>query len=82
MDYLNGIGKTNTFETFEHIAVDEYVKPAGVYYFFITALAPKTNSFYADSNESSTYGIIDKLESLSAPTDITFLMKLMKSIIH
>ena len=70
-DYLNALGLSSSFEVSHAVDVSQFVKQAGVYYFYVTALAPK-NSYYADANESSSYGIINKLTTLEKPKDIIF----------
>ena len=71
-DYLNSIGLNNYIYVKESLNVSEYVVNRGVYYFYVTALAPKTNSYYADANESLDYGTLSKLTSLKSPTDIGY----------
>lgn len=70
--YLNELGLSNSFIVTQSTDVSNYVKQQGVYYFYVTALAPKQNSFYADSTESTTYGYVSKLESLERPSNIRF----------
>lgn len=69
-DYLNSIGLSNYVYVKESLDVTDYVVNRGAYYFYITALAPTINSYYADANESVQYGVLNKLTSLSSPTDI------------
>ena len=51
---------------------NNYIQDAGMYYFYITALADEGDGNYTNSKESSTYGIIDKLATLNQPTNIEF----------
>ena len=72
IDYLGTLGLSNYFEITEAHDVSKYLQQKGVYYFYVTALAPTEDSYYADSNESSTFARLEKLQSLSTPKDITF----------
>lgn len=72
VDYLHSHGLSHTFNIKQSTDISQYVKQQGVYYFYVTALAPKENSYYADSNESSTYGYVNKLTSLESPKNIKF----------
>ncbi len=72
IDYLDNMGLKNYFEITESVDVSEYLSQQGVYYFYITALAPKEDSYYADANESATYARLEKLNSLKSPTNIIF----------
>ena len=55
-----------TFNTPGPKDVTEYVEAAGEYHFYITALA-KEGSLYGDSNESSSFGVVNKLSTLNIP---------------
>ena len=70
-DYLYDLGLQNPFEVIQSTDITEYVRQAGEYYIYVTALAPK-NSYYGDSDESSTYAILNKLTTLNTPTDIRY----------
>lgn len=72
VDYLHSLGLSHLFTVKQSTDISQYVKQQGVYYFYVTALAPKENSYYADSNESSTYGSVKKLTSLESPKNIRF----------
>lgn len=73
VDYLNTLQLSNSFEITESVDVSQYLKQQGTYYFYITALAPKQNSHYADANESTQYGYVSKMTTLEKPYDITFV---------
>ena len=66
------MGLTNSFEVTQSTDISAYVQQQGVYYFYVTALAPKQHSYYADAQESTTYGTVSKLTSLTAPSNIYF----------
>ena len=75
LDYLNELNLPNPFETYEAADITDYVQQKGIYYVYVTALAPKNDEnlrYYTDAKESETHGTIDKLESLSAPQNINF----------
>ncbi|MBO5954984.1 MAG: hypothetical protein J6Q13_03355 [Clostridia bacterium] len=74
-DYLLAHNLNNPFIASQSEDISKYVKEQGAYYFYVTALAPSGNSYYADANESTTYGYVDKLNSLPAPTNIQFTNK-------
>ncbi len=67
----NDYGLINVFEVVSSVDITNYVQYAGEYHIYITALA-SDSSFYVDSNESTTYGVVDKLETLPVPTNIQF----------
>ncbi len=71
VDYLNSLGLSISFEVSPSQDISQYVQQQGNYYFYITALAPK-GSYYADANESSTFGTLNKLTSLVKPSEIEF----------
>ena len=71
-DYLNSIGLNNYIYVKESLDVSDYVINRGAYNFYITALAPTTNSYYADANESVQYGTLNKLTSLKSPSEIGY----------
>ncbi len=71
-DYLSTLGLSNYFYVNQSVNVTRYVINRGVYQFYITALAPSINSFYADANESVNYGTLSKLTTLQSPTDIGY----------
>ena len=70
-DYLYDIGLINPFEVVQSTDITDYVTQAGEYYVYITALAGK-DSFYGDSIESQTYGVLNKLTTLLTPSEIEF----------
>ncbi len=70
-DYLYDLGLENPFEVVQSTDITDYVLQAGEYYVYVTALAAR-NSFYGDSNESQTYGVLNKLTTLDTPSDIQF----------
>lgn len=72
IDYLTGLGLHNQIEVKNAIDVTSYVKQGGVYNFYVTALAPDTNTYYADSNESINYATLNKLTTLQKPTNIGY----------
>ena len=72
LDYLNNKGLSNNIEITQSFDISNYIEPKGVYYFYMTALAPKENSYYADANESSSFGYVSKLQSLMSPTNLDF----------
>ena len=72
LNYLNSIGLSNVIEVTQSVDVTNYVKQRGAYYFYITALAPRENSYYADAQESTTYGYINKLTTLNSPKNFEF----------
>ncbi|MBQ9795699.1 MAG: hypothetical protein IJW36_01880 [Clostridia bacterium] len=72
VSYLNSINLSNIFEVTQSVDVTNYVKQQGVYYFYVTALAPKQNSYYADAIESTNYGYISKLTTLNSPSNVTY----------
>ena len=74
IEYLKSIGLNYSFEVDQAVDVTNYVKQHGVYYFYVKALAPKTNSYYIDANESSTVNssVLDKLETIETPKNLTF----------
>ena len=72
LTYLNSLGLTNTFVVTQSVDVTQYLVESGTYYFYVTALAPTQNSFYADSTESSTYGCVSKLKTLNSPSEIKY----------
>lgn len=72
VDYLKELGLSYSFETDQAADVTDYVKQHGVYYFYVTALAPKSNSHYIDAIESKDNAYLDKLETLEAPKQIEF----------
>ncbi len=65
-EYLESMGLSNTFEVYGSSEITPYVEQAGEYHIYITALA-REGSLYVSSVESSTYAVIDKLETLSTP---------------
>ena len=69
IDYLYDLGLQNPFEVIQSTDITEYVRQAGEYYIYVTALAPK-NSYYGDSDESSTYAVLNKLTTLNTPSDM------------
>ena len=73
LEYLNNLGLSNNFVVTQSTDVTEYVKQQGVYYFYVTALAPTENSYYADASESTTYGEVSKLTTLNSPKNIEFV---------
>lgn len=70
-DYLYDIGLINPFEVVQSTDITDYVTQAGEYYIYVTALAGK-DSFYGDSIESQTYGVLNKLTTLLTPSEINF----------
>lgn len=72
VDYLNSLNLHNLINVKNSLDVTEYVQKRGVYYFYVTALAPTTNSYYSDANESLDYATLDKLTTLKTPTDIGY----------
>ncbi|MBQ8614954.1 MAG: hypothetical protein IJ415_00065 [Clostridia bacterium] len=70
--YLNDLGLSNSFEITQSVDVTDYLIQRGSYYFYITALAPKQNSYYADAIESTTFGYVNKMTTLNSPTNITY----------
>lgn len=70
-DYLASKDLTNPFEVFQATDITNYLKEQGEYYVYVTALAPK-NSFFGDSDESSSYATISKLTTLATPSNIKF----------
>ncbi len=72
VDYLKSLGLNNPFEITESTDVSQYVKQQGAYKFYVTALASKENSYYADSAESTSFAEVTKLTTLDKPTNITF----------
>lgn len=73
VDYLNTeFGLSPSFEVTQAEDVTKYLKQFGVYYFYVTALAREDGGYYINSHESTTYGIVDKLETLNSPANIQF----------
>ena len=70
-NYLYDLGLSNPFEVVQSTDITDYVVQSGEYYVYLTALAAK-NSFYGDSNESQTYGILNKLTTLNTPSELQF----------
>lgn len=70
-DYLYDLDLLNPFEVVQSTDITDYVLQAGKYYVYVTALAGK-DSFYGDSNESQTYGELNKLTTLATPSEIDF----------
>ncbi len=68
--YLNSLDLSNIFDVTQSVDVTQYVMQSGVYYFYVTALAP-ANSYYANSTESTTYGTVSKLTTLKGPSEVT-----------
>lgn len=71
-EYLNSRGLENPFEVIQSADITEYVREAGEYYIYVTALANKEGGYYGDSDESSTYGVVNKLSTLNTPTNIQY----------
>lgn len=72
--YLNSIGLSYSFSIANSTDISRYIEQAGVYYFYMTAIASKgENSYYADSIESSANESVNKLTSLKSPSHIDFL---------
>lgn len=69
--YLKENNLQNPFVVKNSVNVAEYVRQRGTYYFYITALAAK-ESYYINSDESSEFAIVSKLETLNMPTNIQF----------
>ncbi len=72
IDYLNNLGLHNLIYVKSSLDVSDYVQQRGVYNFYVTAIAPESNSYYADSNESINYATISKLTTLKTPSDIGY----------
>lgn len=72
-EYLNDRGLDNPFEVIQSADITDYVREAGMYYIYVTALANKQGGYYGDSDESTTYGVVNKLSTLDTPTDIQYL---------
>lgn len=65
-EYLESLGLSNVFEVYGSSEITDYVEQAGEYRIYVTALA-REGSLYVSSVESSTYAVIDKLDTLSTP---------------
>lgn len=71
-DYLHGLGLKNLFTVAGATDITKYVREAGLYEIYVTAIADASGGYYADSDESSEYAEINKLTTLSIPTEIQF----------
>lgn len=69
-NYLVNLNLSNPLSTnIERCDITDYIKQQGKYYIYVTAIARDKN-FYTDSNESSTFATIDKLESVKTPINL------------
>ena len=68
--FLEQIDLSANFEVEGSCDVSAYVQRQGEYYFYVTALAAE-NGYYGDSDESTTCGVVSKLESLIKPTQLS-----------
>ncbi len=71
VDYLESLGLFNIFNVRGSCEITNYVELAGEYRIYVTAMAVE-GSLYVSSVESSTYAVIDKLETLDTPIFETF----------
>ncbi len=71
-NYLYSQGLTNSFKVAGATDITAYVKEAGLYQIYVTAIADPSGGYYADSDESSEYAEINKLTTLDIPTNIQF----------
>ncbi len=71
LDYLLSKGLSNIISVQGATDITDYVDRGGEYHIFITAIA-RTNSYYANSNESKEFGVVNKLTSLAVPTELKY----------
>lgn len=71
-DYLHDLGLTNLFTTPGAADITAYLREAGLYQIYVTAIADSSGGYYADSDESSEYAEINKLTTLNIPDEIQF----------
>jgi len=71
-EYLTSLGKTPTFEVLGSCDISEYVKKAGKYLIYVTALAAP-GGYYANSDEANSYTELNKLTTLQTPTELAYL---------
>ncbi|MBR6778539.1 MAG: transglutaminase domain-containing protein [Clostridia bacterium] len=69
--YLEVLGLHNPFTVYGACDISAYLKQAGEYYVYITAIAPE-DSAYVNSDESKSYASINKLTTLKTPTNIEY----------
>ena len=67
-NYLSLMQLPNPFIVTGATDVTDYFIEKGLYYVYV--IASSTNASYVDSAESSSYGVVDKLESLHTPKNI------------
>lgn len=53
------------------VDITRYVSQAGEYHIYVTAIADR-NGYYSDSDESTSFAKIDKLNTLVAPSELTY----------
>ena len=72
-DYLNALDTplSPIFTVHKAEDISKYVQQKGEYHIYMTALASE-GGYYGSSDESSTYGIVTKLNSLQTPTNFNF----------
>ena len=69
--HLLDLGLSNPFEVSGFADITDYVRGGGEYHVYVTALA-SIGGFFADANESNTYGQLLKLDTLPRPANVTF----------